>query len=77
MCARDSLRRQSFGRFGRKMGLELLLALKRGLPLDPLPVHPGRDASVPHAPKRAPTLSKGRCWRAHGCAMRQARVAER
>ncbi len=40
--------------------LDFLQALSHGLPLDPLPAHPGRDASVPHAPKRAPKLSKGR-----------------
>jgi len=36
----------------RRHEVDLLASLAQGPPLDPLPVHPGIDASVPHAPRR-------------------------
>ncbi|XP_043934539.1 urocanate hydratase [Protopterus annectens] len=39
------------------MSSSSLAALCKGLPLNPLPVSPGRDVQLPHAPMRTPDLS--------------------
>ncbi|KAN0026895.1 hypothetical protein ACTFIV_001628 [Dictyostelium citrinum] len=36
---------------------DLLLSLSKGIPLDPLPEHPGLDSTVPHAPGRPINLT--------------------
>ena len=36
---------------------DCLKSLAKGIPLSPLPEHPGLDSSVPHAPSRNPRLT--------------------